>query len=143
MSEYVAALIGGSLIGISASFLLLFHGRVVGSLGILGGLFDSSSKEKLWRVWFILGTIAGGVVASHAFPSNFPSSDKVDGIEYFALIAAGLLVGFGTQLGNGCTKWPWSLRYQSFILRSITATFIFILSGILALALSQRRVLLR
>ena len=137
MSEYVAALVGGSLIGISASFLLLFHGRVMGVSGILGGLFDSSSKEKLWRVWFILGTIAGGVVASHAFPSNFPSSDKADGIEYFALIAAGLLVGFGTQLGNGCTSGHGVCGISRLSLRSITATFIFILSGILALALSK------
>ena len=114
-----------------ASILLICHGKVMGISGIVGGFFDSEVKEKLWRVWFLLGVILGGWVSSKVFPHNFPVAKDFN---YLNLIIAGLLVGFGTQLGSGCTSGHGVCGISRVSRRSIFATIIFIFSGILTVS---------
>jgi uncharacterized membrane protein YedE/YeeE len=98
----ITSSLGGVLIGIAAAGLLMFHGRIAGISGIAGGVFrQRESGDVAWRIMFLVGLFAAGVVWSY-----FRPEDYVFGIERStgALIAAGLAVGIGTQLGSGCTS---------------------------------------
>ena len=92
---------GGLLIGLSAVLLLAFNGRIAGISGILGGLvLDRKAHDRLWRLLFLSGLLAGAALAG-LLPIPVPSSST---LHWLALTGAGLLVGFGTRLGNGCTS---------------------------------------
>ena len=132
MNEYTSALCGGAVIGISASMLLVSHGKILGVSGIVGRLFGSQTGDKLWRVYFLTGMLLGGLASSRFFPMNFP---VVQYVNDFSTAIAGLLVGFGTQLGNGCTSGHGVCGMSRLSLRSILATSVFILSGIVTVAL--------
>ncbi|MEE8274809.1 MAG: YeeE/YedE thiosulfate transporter family protein, partial [Alphaproteobacteria bacterium] len=97
----VSALVGGALIGAAASLLLLLNGRVAGISGIVGNLVQSATGENTWRVAFVVGLIVGPLVYDAA--TRAPVTITVDA-PLPVLIAAGLLVGFGTRLGSGCTS---------------------------------------
>jgi uncharacterized membrane protein YedE/YeeE len=127
MPSAVASLFGGALIGLSASILLLFSGRVAGVSGIVAGLLRPSRGEALWRVLFVAGMLAGGVVMARVHPSAFASTVERSSI---ALAAAGVLVGFGTRLGNGCTSGHGVCGISRLSLRSIAATATFIVAGV-------------
>ncbi len=98
------ALLGGALIGLAAALLMLTKGRVAGISGIAGGLFFAeSSTDKGWRVLFLIGLVLGGFI--------YQWSGLGAGVEHITsvadtafLIAGGLLVGIGTQVGAGCTS---------------------------------------
>ncbi|WP_449410838.1 YeeE/YedE family protein [Methylobacterium komagatae] len=97
----VSAVLGGAMIGASASLLLLFNGRIAGISGILGGLLAPPSRETGWRAAFV----AGLVVAPLAYAGLGGSLPPVTvGASFPLLILAGLLVGFGARLGAGCTS---------------------------------------
>jgi uncharacterized membrane protein YedE/YeeE len=98
----ITSSLGGVLIGIAAAGLLMFHGRIAGISGIAGGVFrQRESGDTAWRIMFLVGLFAAGVAWSY-----FRPEDYAFGIERStgALIAAGLAVGIGTQLGSGCTS---------------------------------------
>lgn len=98
----IASTLGGVLIGIAAAGLLMFHGRIAGISGIAGGVFRRREQgDVAWRVMFLVGLFAAGVVWSYFRPIDYQF-----GIERspLALIVAGLTVGVGTQLGSGCTS---------------------------------------
>jgi uncharacterized membrane protein YedE/YeeE len=93
---------GGVLLGKAPAGLLMFHGRIAGISGIAGGVFrQRESGDTAWRIMFLVGLFAAGVAWSY-----FRPEDYAFGIERStgALIAAGLAVGIGTQLGSGCTS---------------------------------------
>ncbi len=96
-----ASTLGGILIGTAAAGLLMFHGRIAGISGIAGGVFRTQAGDVTWRVMFLAGLFAAGVLGSWFYPQAY----RV-GIDrsVFALVAAGLTVGVGTQLGSGCTS---------------------------------------
>ena len=96
----IPSLLGGALIGLAASLLLLSNGRVAGISGIVGGLLGSERTEWRWRAFFVAGLVLVGGVARAAFP------DAIGAIAtpLPVLAFAGLLVGFGTRLGGGCTS---------------------------------------
>ncbi|MGT2480812.1 YeeE/YedE family protein [Methylobacterium oryzae CBMB20] len=97
----VGALLGGVMIGASASLLLLLNGRIAGISGILGGLLAPLSRETGWRAAFV----AGLVLAPPAYTGLGGSVPPVTvGASFPLLILAGLLVGFGARLGAGCTS---------------------------------------
>jgi uncharacterized membrane protein YedE/YeeE len=102
MSGLLAALLGGAMIGLSASILLVLDGRVAGISGIVGGLMAPRAGTVGWRVAFLGGLFAGGVVLAWALPSAVAPRGSSLPIPLVAL--SGLLVGFGTQLGSGCTS---------------------------------------
>lgn len=120
------ALSGGLLIGLSATIMLLFNGRITGISGMVSGLLPPSQGEWLWRLVFLVGMMAGAVVFVSFFPSSFtPRENYPIGL----LIASGFLVGFGTRLGNGCTSGHGICGIGRLSKRSIIATMVFMASG--------------
>ncbi|MGA2449810.1 MAG: YeeE/YedE thiosulfate transporter family protein [Polyangiaceae bacterium] len=96
------ALLGGVLIGLSASLLLLLDGKVAGISGIVGGLVRPRPGEAAWRIAFVIGLLAGGALLTASLPSAIAPTHG--GLSLKAVAVAGLLVGFGTRLGHGCTS---------------------------------------
>ena len=101
MSHYLASAIGGVCIGISAAAFLLLNGRIAGISGIVDGMFRPPSLRSLSNLLFALGLIAGPVSFRLALGA-WPAVHVSDSILLYVL--AGLLVGFGTRLGSGCTS---------------------------------------
>jgi len=131
---FVLAIVGGGLIGLSASMLLLLVGRVAGICGIMGGLIEPVSGDTLWRALFVLGLLAGGVILSVLSPEVFKApTDRSFG----TIGVAGLLVGFGTRLGNGCTSGHGVCGLSRFSKRSLIATCSFMATGFITATLIQ------
>lgn len=128
MSQIVSALIGGLIIGLSVTIMLLFKGRVTGISGITYNFITFSKGDWLWRGMFLLGLIAGGILLRLYYPDSLVNTLQYSNLR---LVAAGFLVGFGTLLGNGCTSGHGVCGISRFSLRSITATLSFIFSGVL------------
>jgi len=127
-----SALLGGILIGLSSAALLLLEGRIAGIAGICAGAIIPRKGETAWRVSFVAGLLVGGMILRIALPSSFNF-----GIirPYGALVLAGLLVGFGTRLGNGCTSGHGVCGIGRLSPRSMIATMTFIASGVLTVYL--------
>jgi len=124
----ISALLGGALIGLSASLLLLLNGRMAGISGIMNGLFSAPKKEEIWRGLFLLGLIGGA--ASYQFLSDGGITLR-EGYPIWAIIIGGFLVGFGTRMGSGCTSGHGICGISNFSIRSITATVTFMASGMI------------
>ena len=129
---FTDALLGGILIGLASSLLLYSRGRVFGISGILAGVFHPHKEEAIWRTAIVVGLLAGGIPIYLAFPEKFSLPAETNTL---FIIAAGLLVGFGTRLGSGCTSGHGVCGISRFSPRSILATLTFILTGIIAVAL--------
>jgi uncharacterized membrane protein YedE/YeeE len=126
MHPFVLALAGGILIGLSASFLLLFNGRIAGISGIVGGLLSPSNAEFGWRGAFVGGLIAGGFLLKGFFPQTL-GAPVMSGLGLPVL--AGLLVGVGTRVGNGCTSGHGVCGLARGSTRSLAATLTFMACG--------------
>jgi len=129
------SLIGGILIGLSATATLALLGRVAGISGIVGGLLAGDRGEWAWRAAFVAGLLFGGAVAVAFHPGSFSMTlDRSTP----ALAVAGLLVGFGSRLGSGCTSGHGICGMARGSGRSITATVTFMTTGALtALVVTQ------
>ncbi len=127
----LSATVGGLLIGLSASLMLLGQGRVAGISGVLGGLLAPAPGELGWRGAFLAGLLAGGGLIMAAQPDAISF-----GLERspLAIVAAGLLVGFGTRLGNGCTSGHGVCGLSRFSRRSLVAVMTFMFTGGLSAA---------
>lgn len=121
-----AALIGGAIIGVAASLFLFAHGRVCGISGLFGGLLRRETDVRWLRVAFVVGLLAGGVLLQQVYPAAFEASGSPS---ILLAIPAGLLVGFGTQLGNGCTSGHGICGVSRLSARSLLATATFMLTG--------------
>ena len=130
----LSAAIGGALIGLAAMLLMLLTGRLAGISGILGGLL-SSSRDRAWRVAFILGLILAPVAGTLA---GYPMSAPAMTASWVIVIAAGLLVGFGTRLASGCTSGHGVCGIARLSTRSIVATVVFMSSAIVVVALTRQ-----
>lgn len=119
-------LVGGVLIGVSASMLLLLKGRIFGVSGILAGVLIPKGGDTAWRAGAIAGLISAGVVMLYLMPS---AMQPPSGGAFFRYAVAGLLVGFGTQLGSGCTSGHGVCGISRLSPRSILATLTFMASG--------------
>jgi uncharacterized protein len=130
----LSAAIGGVLIGLSAVMLMLLTGRIAGISGILGGILDFRTNDKAWRIAFIAGLVAVPLIAGaigHAVPTpQMPAS-------WIVIVAAGLLVGFGTRMGGGCTSGHGICGMARFSDRSIVATVVFMAAAIIVVALTR------
>jgi uncharacterized protein len=129
----ISAAIGGALIGLAAVLLMLFTGRIAGIAGITGGLFNPKSDDRAWRVAFIAGLIAAPLAAAlldHAVPMP-----QMPGM--ITIAVAGLLVGFGTRLGNGCTSGHGICGIARLSPRSIAATLVFMVAAMIVVALTH------
>ena len=129
------ALLGGAILGAAASLLLLASGRVTGISGIVGGLLDPRPGEVAWRGAFSLGLVAAGLGAVFLAPAAF-ASDLVR--PPAALALAGVLVGFGTRLGNGCTSGHGVCGLSRLSPRSLASVVTFMLTGGIAAAIGAR-----
>lgn len=135
MIELVAGpLIGGILIGLAASALLLLNGRVFGISGILGGALAPKSNDTAWRFAALLGLLAAGGVLTITYPKSL---EIVANGSLWRYVIAGLLVGYGTQLGSGCTSGHGVCGMSRLSPRSITATLAFILAGMLTVGIAR------
>jgi uncharacterized membrane protein YedE/YeeE len=145
MNDFVNALFGGLLIGLSASLMLLLNGRITGISGIAATALSllsnpvarkanraAGKSEISWRLFFLFGLLAGGIAMAN-FGKVF--AEAVYPVQPLWLTAsAGLLVGFGTRLGLGCTSGHGVCGIGRFSLRSIIATVIFIAAGVVTVA---------
>lgn len=122
------SLIGGILIGVSATATLALLGRVAGISGIVGGLFAEDRSEYAWRAAFVVGLLVGGASAAVLRPEAFTMTLDRSPI---ALAVAGLLVGFGSRLGSGCTSGHGICGVARGSRRSTTATLTFMTTGAL------------
>lgn len=124
----VSALIGGGLIGLAAAVLLLFNGRIAGISGIVGDLLRPVGGDWGWRIAFVLGLIAGPLV--YQLIDGRMLSVTIDA-QLPILIVGGFLVGFGTNLGLGCTSGHGVCGIARLSPRSIVATAVFMLAGMI------------
>ena len=95
------ALIGGAIIGIAAVMMLAVNGRILGVSGIAAGLLAPRMPDRLHRALFLAGMLGGGLAVGQVLPQALPGAITSN---WPWLVAAGLLVGFGTRLGSGCTS---------------------------------------
>ena len=117
-----SGLVGGLLIGAAASLFVLLNGRIAGISGVLGGIFGGAAAEWPWRTLFVAGIVAGPLTVAQ-FGIEFPAIEVSTSIPI--LIVSGLLVGFGTRLGSGCTSGHGVCGLARGSRRSIVATVIF------------------
>lgn len=124
------SLSGGLLIGLAAVLLLLFNGKIAGISGITKGLFSSEANEVFWRLAFIAGLILGGwgFVAFFAEMTAAPLELPLP-----QMVFAGLLVGFGTAIGRGCTSGHGVCGLGRRSPRSVLAVLSFMLSGFISM----------
>lgn len=115
------AIFGGALLGLSAAVLMLFNGKIAGISGIIGGLLTPKKQDTSWRVLFICGLILSALFVA---PIGF-SLPSLSSINLAMIVLAGLLVGVGTRLGNGCTSGHGIIGMGRFSRRSIAATCTF------------------
>lgn len=136
MTEFtpVSALMGGALIGLAAVWFMLANGRIAGISGIVNRLLPPYA-DRLWaeRVAFVLGLVLAPtayVAAGGSFVQTVPESGVV-------LVIAGLLVGFGTTIGSGCTSGHGVCGLPRLSRRSIVATAVFMAAGALTVFIAR------
>lgn len=129
----VSGLIGGLLIGLATALMMLFNGRIAGISGIVGGLLARNGSEVGWRAVFVVGLLLGAfiymLVTGGALPVRVEASLPV-------MVVAGLLVGFGTRLGSGCTSGHGISGIARLSKRSVVATLVFMGAGIVTVFLT-------
>jgi len=131
----INALLGGSLIGVSAVLLMLMLGRISGINGITSGLLSLNlDRNDLWRVAFLAGLLIGPMVYM-AVGGTMPEMVIEKGYSY--LIAAGVLVGFGATLGSGCTSGHGVCGLARLSRRSLIATTVFLATAMITVFLNQ------
>jgi len=119
---------GGILLGIASAVFILINGRILGISGILGGLLAPKTGDIGWRVAFVLGMLAAPVTLSLLTPDDFLSAPRIEA-GYVLIVIAGLLVGYGTRLGSGCTSGHGVCGLSRLSPRSLVATGIFMAAG--------------
>jgi uncharacterized protein len=128
----LSGLFGGALIGLAAAAMMLLNGRLAGVSGVVGGLLSFDPADRGWRLAFVVGLIAAPLLAALAgVPLPRPAMTS-----NLALLAAGgLLVGFGSRMGNGCTSGHGVCGFARLSLRSIAATVIFMGAALITVAI--------
>jgi uncharacterized membrane protein YedE/YeeE len=130
----ISAAIGGALIGLAAALLMALTGRIAGVSGIMGGVFNPRSDDRLWRIAFIVGLIAAPLAAAfvgHAVATpQMPDSTLI-------IAVGGLLVGFGTRLSNGCTSGHGICGIARLSPRSIVATLVFMVAAMAVVVVTR------
>jgi uncharacterized protein len=120
------SLVGGILIGLAASVLLLFNGRIAGVSGIVGGFLVPERDDTRWRLSFVAGLVTGGLALRTLYPAAMA---LVLDVPPAAVVLAGMLVGVGTRLGNGCTSGHGVCGISRGSIRSVCATLTFMVAG--------------
>ena len=129
---WLMGLIGGVVLGAASAILLAMNGRILGVSGIVGGAVMPKRGDLGWRVALLGGLLVGGLVLRIAFPDAF---DAVASRSAGVTIVAGLLVGFGTRLGSGCTSGHGICGVSRLSPRSLAATIVFVFAGMVTASL--------
>lgn len=124
----VSALVGGLMIGGAATIMLLVYGRITGISGILGGILFPVRGETLWRILFIVGLLAGALLVPLVGGSEVEWEIQTSRV---GMVIAGLLVGFGTRMGSGCTSGHAICGIARVSRRSLAATAVFMVAAII------------
>jgi uncharacterized membrane protein YedE/YeeE len=124
----VSALVGGALIGLAAVILMATSGRISGISGVFSGAIFGQPGDRLWRIMFVTGLVAAPILYTSISGRVPPFHIEAD---WPVIIAGGLLVGFGTRLGSGCTSGHGVCGLSRLSLRSVTAVLLFIGTGML------------
>ncbi len=130
----VSALAGGALIGLAAVLLMVALGNIAGISGIMAGAIDPAAPDRGWRIAFVAGLVAAPVLfalAGHPLP--FPELPESPSL----IAVAGLLVGFGSRLGSGCTSGHGVCGIARLSPRSIAATIVFMAVAAFVVALTH------
>lgn len=128
-----SGLAGGALIGVATALLLIVNGRTAGVSGILAGVIQPVRGDALWRALFLLGLVAAGLLALALRPGSIEASPRSLGV----LAIGGFLVGVGTRWSRGCTSGHGVCGLARGSFRSLAATCVFVLSGMLTVALCR------
>lgn len=119
---------GGLLIGLAAALMIIFNGRIAGVSGTLGGLlFDPAPSERRWRSLFLGGMVLGALLLATAVTSLPPAQLQTG---WLGMAVAGLIVGYGTRMGSGCTSGHGVCGIARLSPRSIVATLTFMAFGV-------------
>jgi uncharacterized membrane protein YedE/YeeE len=130
----VSAAIGGALIGLASVLMMLLTGRIAGVSGIFSGLLNLRGEDKGWRIAFIAGLILAPVIAG--WIGYGMATPTLPG-NWTVIVVAGLLVGFGSRLGGGCTSGHGICGIGRLSPRSITATIVFMVTAIATVAITR------
>jgi uncharacterized membrane protein YedE/YeeE len=130
----ITALGGGALIGLAATLLMLFMGRIAGISGIVAGLIEPASRDFPWRLAFVAGLLATPLCA-WLIGYRLPAPELPESVLLIAV--SGLLVGFGSRLGNGCTSGHGVCGIARLSKRSIVATIVFMVSAMIVVAITR------
>ena len=131
----LSASVGGALIGLSAVMLMLFHGRIAGISGVLSGALFAEAGDRMWRMFFLIGLIAGPIFYKNVLRLDIAFEMIAS---WPVLITGGLLVGFGTRLGSGCTSGHGVCGLSRLSPRSFAAVGAFMISGMATVALVRQ-----
>jgi uncharacterized membrane protein YedE/YeeE len=121
---------GGILLGLASAAFILVNGRILGISGILGGLLVPRLGDIGWRIAFLLGMAASPFVARLLLPVDYLEAPRIEA-GYLAIAVAGLLVGFGTRYGSGCTSGHGVCGLSRLSPRSLVSTLTFMGLGFL------------
>jgi uncharacterized protein len=124
----IPSLLGGMILGIAAALYVLLHGRILGISGIVSGLLHPKQGDVLWRLSLFLGLLSAPILAAIFFGLR-PIVDIES--NWYAILLAGLLVGFGAQYGSGCTSGHGICGLSRLSPRSLVATMTFMGAGFL------------
>jgi hypothetical protein len=138
LTEWWYGLFGGILIGLSSTLLLALNGRIAGISGMVNGAITFAATE-IWRWLFLLGLVAGGLVYEDALA---PQPTPTYNFAPVTMVVAGLLVGFGTRMGNGCTSGHGVCGLGRLSGRSLVAVITFMAAGIVTVFITQHLFLL-
>jgi uncharacterized membrane protein YedE/YeeE len=127
--EPLRAAIGGALIGLAVTLLMLLNGRLAGISGIFADIISPGTRERSWQIAFIAGLVGAPLLSALA---GYPLASPRMPASWATVVGAGLLVGVGTRLANGCTSGHGICGNALVRPRSITATLIFIATGFAA-----------
>jgi uncharacterized membrane protein YedE/YeeE len=130
----LSASLGGALIGLAAALLWLANGRIAGVSGIVGGMGKAAKGDRAWRVAFVIGMLAAPGLSA-LLTGSLPRVTIDASLPTLAI--AGLLVGFGTRLGSGCTSGHGICGIARLSPRSIAATAVFMVTAIIVVALRR------
>ena len=132
--DFTMALIGGALIGVATVIMLVFNGRVTGISGITNGAVFGEKEDRPWRWAFILGLLVGGALMLAIRPELFAVGESKP---LWMIALAGLLVGYGTIMGSGCTSGHAVCGISRLSPRSVVSTVIFMAFGFATASLMQ------
>ncbi len=124
----IPSLLGGMILGIAAALYVFLHGRILGISGIVSGLMHPKQGDSAWRIALTLGLLTAPVLAALFF--EIRPIVEIDA-DWFAVILAGLLVGYGAQYGSGCTSGHGICGLSRLSPRSLVATLSFMSAGFL------------